>query len=405
MNASDRHGWFGAGKHARRRFTWNALLWSLVYPQRQHRIMPTASGLLLVSLSLAIGTAAYNSSSNILFITLSLLLACLILSGVLSWLNLRGVAWRLRVAPPLRAGHDTVVTVELRNAKKFLPTYGLAFDLAARPMTDPGEQRAESTVTGKDIDVRAILAKADALEARGRLVLRGRLDAGDETRLEWIFRPTTRGRLRVQLASVGSLFPFGFLRKSIGTEICAETVVWPAPVEYRRHAAAAARRPAGGERVPRAGSGGDLLALRRYAEGDSHRLIHWKASARVRTLLVRQFAAENSEGYALWLRTDAAVWTRSEQFELLVSFCATLAEDLFRSNQLTAVALDEERPTPVRRMLDLELFLDRLAAVRPRLHATGQLDGPIAKQNVMTFAPEGARGVAAYVDGQKAASA
>ena len=30
---------------------------------------------------------AYNSSSNILFITLALLLACLVLSGVLSWLT------------------------------------------------------------------------------------------------------------------------------------------------------------------------------------------------------------------------------------------------------------------------------------------------------------------------------
>jgi hypothetical protein len=28
----------------------------------------------------------------------------------------------------------------------------------------------------------------------------------------------------------------------------------------------------------------------------------------------------------------------------------------------------------------------------------------VAKQNVMTFAPDGTRGVAAFVDGQKAAS-
>jgi uncharacterized protein (DUF58 family) len=405
MKASERNGWFGAGEHARRRFTWNAVLWALVYPQRAHRILPTASGLLLVGLSLGIGTAAYNSSSNILFITLSLLLACLILSGVLSWLNLRGVAWRLRLAPPLRAGHDAVVTLELRNAKSFLPTYGLAFDLKAKPMTDPSEQRAESTVTGKDLDVRAILAKADAAEASGRMVLRTRLDARDEARLEWIFKPTVRGRLRVELASVGSLFPFGFLRKSVGTEVSAETVVWPAPVEYRRHAVAAARRPAGGERVSRAGSGGDLLALRRYTEGDSHRLIHWKASARLRTLLVRQFAAESAEGYAIWLRTDAAVWTHPEQFELLVSFCATLAEDLFRGNRLTGVALNDERPAPVRRMHDLELFLDKLAAVQPRKTAAAQPEGAIAKQNVMTFAPDGVHGVTAYVDGQKAASA
>jgi uncharacterized protein (DUF58 family) len=202
------------------------------------------------------------------------------------------VAWRLRLAPPLRAGQETVVAVELRNDKKFLPTYGLAFEVTARPIAEPGEQRAESTVTGRGLNLKTMLAKADAVDARGRLLLRDRLDGSDHTQLEWIFRPAQRGRLRVQLESVGSLFPFGFLRKSVGTEACGETVVWPAPVEYRRHVVATPRRPAGGERVSRPGSGGDLLALRRYAHGDSHRLIHWKASARLRTLLVRQFAAE-----------------------------------------------------------------------------------------------------------------
>lgn len=404
MKAGDREGWYGAGQLRDRRFTWNLLLWSLIHPRRQHRIRPTVSGLLLVSLALAIGTAAYNSSSNILFITLSLLLACLILSGVLSWLNLRGVSWRLRLARPLRAGQDTVVSVGLRNGKKFLPTYGLAFDLTARPMTDPSEQRAESTVTGRGLNLRAMLARAEAGEARGRLVLRGRLDAGEETRLEWVFRPAQRGRLRVQLAGFGSLFPFGFMRKTVSTEAAGETVVWPAPVEYRRLAVTSARRPAGGERVSRPGSGGDLLALRRYSHGDSHRLIHWKASARSRTMLVRQFAAESAEGYTVWLRTDGTVWTRPEQFELLVSFCATLVEDLFRSNRLTGLALDDERPKAARGRHDLELFLDQLATVRPRAGGTSRGESATGRKNLMTFAPDGLRGVAAYIDGQKAAA-
>ena len=86
-------GWQGPGARGpKRRFTWNAVLWALVFPQRGQRILPTLSGTLLIALSLGIGMAAYNSANNILFITLSLLLACLILSGVLSWLNFRGGA-------------------------------------------------------------------------------------------------------------------------------------------------------------------------------------------------------------------------------------------------------------------------------------------------------------------------
>ncbi len=414
--ADEAERWGGPGVRggARRTFTWSALLWALVHPQRGHRIVPTLPGVLLIGLSMGIGTAAYNSSSNILFITLSLLLGCLILSGVLSWLNLRGVGWRLRLAAPLRAGHDAVVGLELRNRKTFLPTYGLWFELAARTLDPAVAQRAESTVTGRGIDVRAMLAKAEAAVTRGRLALRTRLEPEGEVRLEWGCKPEKRGVLRVELAGVGSLFPFGFLKKEIGTELSAEAVVWPAPVEYRRHAVISARRPAGGERVARAGTGGDLHALRRYAVGDSHRLIHWKASARTQTLLVRQFAAESAEGFSLWLRTDAGVWTRPEQFELLVSFCASLAEDLFRAGRLTGVAIDADAPMPVRRVHDVEAFLDRLATVRcaEDVGRAKDPDGRTAearsegrgRKNVMTFVPDGARGVVAMVDGERAAS-
>ena len=403
-------GWSGPGARSkRRRFTWNALLWALIFPQRGQRILPTLSGTLLIALSLGIGMAAYNSANNILFITLSLLLACLILSGVLSWLNFRGVAWRLEVAPPLRAGHDAQAGLAVRNGKGFLPSYGMWFDLVARAEAEGPPAVAESTITGRGLDLRAELAKAEAAETRRQLFLRERLDPAGETRLEWTFQPAKRGRLTVAVSGVGSLFPFGFLRKTFSTEQQQELVVWPASVAYRRQSVAAERHPAGGDRSPRAGSGGDLLALRRYDAGDSHRLIHWKASARSGQLLVRQFAAESTTGFALWLRTDAAVWKRPEQFELLVSLAATMAEDLFRAGQLDSAALDDEAPLPMRRVRDLEQFLDRLAVVQPRPEKAGAaapwITGHGNKRNLLTFAPDGARGVSAFVDGEQAAKA
>jgi len=387
---------------------WRRTLWGLVWPRRHERIQPTIPGLVLIGLALGIGTAAYNSASNILFIALALLLACLILSGVLAWLNLRGVEWRLDVQPPLIAGQETQVGLHLRNDKRFLPTYALWFDFAATPQRSGEPAKPESTITAKGIDVWAALKKADEGTTEGTVYLRTRLDPAGQAKLDWSFTPARRGLMRIELRGVGSLFPFGFLRKQTGTDLRREVPVWPSPVEYRRFGAASPRRPAGELRQSKAGNEGEMMALRNYEHGDSHRLIHWKASARKGKLLIRQFSSQNSDACALWLRTDAEVWTRPEQFELLLSFAATLAQDLFRAGRLQSTAIDDSPQVPTKRVADLESFLDRLAECDPRAPTPGSATGaPFlgrARFNLMTFEPDGQRGVAAIINGTKAAA-
>jgi uncharacterized protein (DUF58 family) len=386
-------------------FRWSTLLWALVYPRKKERITLTVSGVLLIGLSFGLGSAAYNAANNILFIALSLLLACLILSGVLSWLNFRGLDWRLQISPPVRVGQEAIVTLVITNRKRRLPTYGLWFELAARQVDTRSDARPESTITARGIDVRKAFREADRVEARQRLHLYHRLDPGTEARLEWLFRPQHRGRVRVELESVGSLFPFGFLKKYISVGLAEEVVVWPAPVEYRRFATASTRQSSGEENVARAGVGTDLFALRPYQIGDSHRLIHWKASARNRELLVRQFAAETAETYSLWLRTDAADWAKPEQFELLISLAATLAEDLFRAGKLNRTALNGEPPLQIRRVRDLDGFLDALALATPVTEPASALVSRGVGRNLVTFQPDGPRGIAAYVGNDRVATA
>jgi len=358
-------------------FFWRRLLWSLVFPRRGQQVMATVPGVVLIALSMGVGVAAYNSASNILFITLSLLLGCLILSGVLSWLNFRGLYWRLEVDSPMRAGREHPASLILRNEKRLLPTHGLTFEVtntsALKPQT---------------------------------LVLRDRLDSQGEAQIDWTICPAKRGVERIELAFVGSLFPFGFLRKSLAGETACEVLVWPAPVEYRRFSVAAWRRVQPGESVARSGQNGDLLTLRNYQAGDSHRQIHWKASARLRKLVVRQFSIDSEEAFTLWVRTTAALWKNAEQFELLCSFAAALTEDLFKQGKLEALAVDDEPAVPVRSVRDVEAFLDRLATLQ-----ISEVDGETTvvaprstRKHSFTFEPEGSRGVVAYVDGEKAAA-
>jgi len=394
--------WSGpGGPRIKERFTWNALLWALVFPQRSHRIVPTVPGTILISLALGIGMAAYNSSSNILFLTLSVLLACLILSGVMSWLNLRRTQWRLCVPPALRVGHDAALTIELRNDKRLLPTYSVWFNLRARFGVPIGDLRPETTFTARGIDIRAALQQAEANEIRGRISLGPRLDPAGEARLDWVLQPTRRGRARLELTSVGSLFPFGFLRKDIGLAMTTDVVVWPRPIAYRRYVAFGRRH--GGERqLARAGSSNDLLALRRYQPGDSHRLIHWKASARTRQLLVRQFSAEAVNSFSVHVETAADLWPREEQFELLVSFAATLCEDLFREGSLRRVAIDDRPAIEIRGIRDLDVVLNGLAVVERSAAAVPA--SARAAIGAVTFAADGPRGVAAFLEGESIAS-
>lgn len=382
---------------------WRRALWALVYPVRRERTKPTLPGTLLIALALGVGVAAYNSSSNILFITLALLLASLVCSGILAWINLSRVTWRCEEPAPWRAGQAGSITVVLTNGKRFWPTYALWAEISAV------RARTEPRPPVKERKLRARLAELNRRDARGRLHQLRRMDPGASERLEWSFRPERRGRWTVRVELVGSAYPFGFLQKARSGECQREWLVWPAAIEYQRLNAGVWQQPLGGERVARPGSGGDLLALRKYAPGDSHRLIHWKASARAGQLLVRQFARESRERLRLWVNTDAARWPREEQFEAMLSLAATLAEDLFRAGRLASVAMDDRPARPVRRAGDVLEFLNELAVAERRERAGASSVGADERghrgEGRLVFLPAGTRGVEAWIDGEKAAAA
>lgn len=405
--------WHGPGATTRGRepLSWHRLVWTLVFPRRRHRIALTVPGLFLMALAIGIGTAAYNTASNILFITLSLLLSCLLLSGLLSWFNFMGLSWRLRPAGAWRAGHETIVTVDVRNGKRWLPSYSLWFELATQPSRLPEPPRESG-----DLKLREILAAAEQHITRGQIHLRERIEPAGAAELGWVIKPSRRGEALVAVSSVGSLFPFGFLRKNLGTEARQTVLVWPAQVEYEWSGGVAAHTGTQGRRTARAGTGDDLLALRKYEQGDSHRLIHWKASARLGQMMIRQFAAESHDGFVLSVDADPGRWPRPEQFELLCSLAGTLAEDLFATGRLKAVGITGGLHREIRRQRDVEAWLDDLARlevrkVEPDLRAGSIQARPEAglhqnaNHNLITFAPDGARGVAVFTNGRKIASA
>lgn len=356
---------FVEGRQRERRFL--PLFIRQIIPLRLQRTKLTLTGWMLIFVALGIGSAAYNTASNILFMTLSLMLSSLVLSGILSLINFKKLRWNLKAPEHLQVGEVGVAEIELENNKRVFPTMSLCFRVGS------SEQVGETS-----------------------LYMPSALPAGASTRLEWTFNPRRRGSFRLNLHGVGSKFPFGFLDKSFGETQERGVLVWPARVDYRFGPQAMGRRYLSGISRRSSGLGSDLLNIRGYVAGDAPRLIHWKATARLNKLMVRQLAQEGEGGFHLVIDPDARLWS-GERFEHLCSVVCSLSDDLFHAGRLDSVRVAGEERMLIRSMRDLHAFFDGLAALSPEEH-TGAGRQNSGSQNRITFRPLGEGGIAIYVD-------
>ena len=332
------------------------VLKQLIRPLKGDKTLPTSVGLILIGLSLAIGIAAYNTSSNILFMTLSLLLSCLILSGVLAWMNLHGTRWKLAVAPRIRAGQSTSLSVDMVNTKTILPTYSLCFELKVLH-ADKSHQMCQQEG----------------------------LDPGERTRLVWRYTPSRHGSETIAITRLESLYPFGFLRKILSGWQRQDIIIWPKRTRYSFQPPYGSQWRHQGKTILMSGHGPELINLRHYRPGDAMRTVHWKASARVRRLLVRETSEERQDAYMILLETPDSLWTDEVQFETLSRLAVSISEDLYTRGQLSAVAINDESARPVRRINDLHGFWDRASTVEKTDHYTPIVN--LQGATIITFAP------------------
>ncbi|MDP6416756.1 MAG: DUF58 domain-containing protein [Gammaproteobacteria bacterium] len=349
------------------------VLKQLIRPLKGDKTLPTPVGLALISLSLGIGIAAYNTSSNILFMTLSLLLSCLLLSGVLAWMNLHGSRWRMALAQHFRAGEAAFVRIELLNTKVLLPTYSLCFEVEAR---NAGRSRM--------------------------LCQRNGLAPGERVNLTWQFTPEQRGNETIAIKRLESQFPFGFLRKSISGGVDNDIIIWPERIDYEFKPPYGKHWHQQGNTVMKRGSGTELINLRDYFQGDPMRLVHWKASARMRRMMVREMSEELQDAYFIFLETPARVWNDANQFETLCRTVASIGEDLYRRDQLWGVAINDAPLIPMKRVHDFHAFLDQVSLLE-----TVDEYVPLEEFNgatIITFGPGSGTEVNIYVGNHFAGS-
>ena len=221
-------------------------------------LRPTRAGWIFFALTFGVGFAALNTGNNLLYLVLSLMLAFLVLSGVLSESALRGIRVRRRLPRDLFAG--TSCSGGARDLER----------AAARARLRGGRGGSRH-------------AKATAAErAAGP-----RLRAAGRSRARPSCAPTAaaqRGAARPDFHGfrVSTRFPFGLFSKSLTIEAPADVAGLPGRRAGRasRRASARARETArSGRRRARHGAGAAARPARVRADGDSVRRIHWRCVA------------------------------------------------------------------------------------------------------------------------------
>jgi uncharacterized protein (DUF58 family) len=264
-------------------------------------------GIILISL------AALNTGNNLLFLILASLIAIILMSGILSSITLSGVAMRLQLPEHIFAVQPVRASLELQNEKLTLPSFSLRVE-AVTPKNSPPAALLETPIYFPYLPKRGRAHQTVPISFPARGVYRQ--DA---------FRIVTR-------------FPFGFLQKAHRLDLRTEALVYPS-VEPTREFFEILPGLQGAMESLAKGRGQDLYALRDYVPTDSARHVHWKASARLGSLMVREFTREDEARILLVLdphtfttTTDEAPRIADERFERAVTLCAGIAWHFFERN-------------------------------------------------------------------------
>ncbi len=316
-----------------------SVLWRRLSAARARRGIPegiriTKVGLWFVLLTVVVAAAATNTGNNALYLVLACMLALLVVSGVVSRLNLQRLAVGVESPGDLFAHRPFQLPFTITNQSRRWSRWLLLFSVARN--------------------------------GPARLV--PHLPAGKSARGNLELLLPRRGRHRIEFAHFSSLFPVGLFRKGMRYAIGLDLLVFPELFA----AGGLEAQPtglAGDESSPRAGWGHELHALRSYRTGDDPRGIHWKKSAQTGALVFME--RESEESRRLSIVFDNATGrlrdaTAESRFEHLVSEAATAAVDhLERGFEVELVSREGTVPfgTGARHR---QAILERLALVEPR---------------------------------------
>ncbi len=278
------------------------------------KLRPTRAGWIFLLISFAVGFAALNTGNNLLYLVVSLMLAFLVLSGVLSESTLRGIAVRRRIPSELFAGMPASIGLEITNDQQRVSAFAVV------------------------VEDRVLEADGETAAGRAFVLCAG---PGETERRAYRFVPRARGAIAFAGFEVSTRFPFGLFSKALSLEAPERTLVYPGIDASVPTPALRGADESGDGRSGALGGGGSVDGLRDYTRGDPPPRIHWPASLRRGSLLVREVEAERHPEIELRLCTRGQ--TPGERFERAVRQAASEAVSLLARGASVALTTDGER--------------------------------------------------------------
>ncbi len=269
-------------------------------------------GWMYFAATLLVALAALNTGNNLLFLILACLISVILMSGILSSISLAGLQLKIELPEHIFAGQTVRASVEMINEKLTVPSFALRVE-AVVPKDAPAAAMLETPLFFPYLPRQQSMKQSVPVT-----FLRRGLHVQDS------FRIVTR-------------FPFGFLQKSRRITLNSEALVYPS-VDADYDLLESFLGIEGSLESYSKGRGQDLHSIREYVPTDSVSHVHWKASARAGSLMVREFAREDDRRILLVLdphpgesnSTDLA--GAGQRFERAVNMCAGIAWRFYERN-------------------------------------------------------------------------
>ncbi|HVK61534.1 MAG TPA: DUF58 domain-containing protein [Bdellovibrionales bacterium] len=292
--------------------------------KRQSRvyILPTAFGYLFLSGALIMMLIGATYQNNLVNLLAFFMMSLVFISMVQTHNNLKDVELQKLIGENAFAHTEYVVGFVLGNPTK--------------------ETRHALEVDLKKKTPHLVLENNLPLLAHGNLKLKVSYKAG------------ARGKMRVQQAKVHTAYPLGLFRAWIWLESQTDVFIYPEPKKFRSSPVTEASEA---KAIPQSHKGGDdFHGHRRYHVGDPFGHIDWKAHARGRPLLVKEFNDGAPSPYVFeWKQLDGL------SFEERLSTLSYWIDDAAKRNLVFGLKMPGVNIAPAQGIQHVQRCLEALA--------------------------------------------